>query len=307
MTHPRTSCLVNNYNYGKYIEEAIDSVLSQTVPFDEVVIVDDGSSDDSVERIRGRYSKREDVRLVAKSNEGQLSCFNEGFHVATGEILFFLDSDDAYEPQYLEQALKHYEANPQCGFLMSGYRRVGREEYEVIRWPRNRDLGYSLVAAFCRGWTAGGPTSTLSIRRRVLERILPIPRVEDWRIEADNCLVMGAALAGARKHYLALPLVRYRVHGENWFTGKGRSLDGAFRRAVALNRLRQLMVERCGYATDLLSELAHYEFNTIDHPTLRQLRQYVLIVLGSRLRVSRKARAVRLMIRYYLEARSRRG
>jgi glycosyltransferase involved in cell wall biosynthesis len=302
---PRATCLINNYGYGRYIEEAVDSALNQSEPFDEVIVVDDGSEDDSLERLRARYGDCSRVRVVAKQNEGQLSCFNEGFRVASGDIVFFLDADDVYEPGYLKEALAVYAEHPDCGFLLTGYRRFGLQEDVQLRWPDSRDLGCALVATYSRGWTTGGPTSTMSLRRSVLEKILPLPHLDDWRMEADDCLVLGAALSGARKRYLALPLVNYRVHGENRWFGRAQESEQRLRKGIAKNRLIRLMLDRLGYKEEWLSDLAVREFLTIGTPSRRQLRQYAIIHLGSRLRLSQKWRGLRTMWSHYRDSRPR--
>ena len=93
----KTTCLISNYNYRRYIADAVDSALAQTAPLDEIIIVDDGSTDDSQELVRRQYGHHSSVKLVVKKNQGQLSCFNEGFRRSTGDIIFFLDADDVYE------------------------------------------------------------------------------------------------------------------------------------------------------------------------------------------------------------------
>jgi glycosyltransferase involved in cell wall biosynthesis len=104
----KTTCIINNYNYAKYVEEAIQSVFDQTVAFDEIIVVDDGSPDNSLEVINANIKNCENAKLIAKRNEGQLSCLNEGFNASTGDLIFFLDSDDLYLPNYLELASNFY-------------------------------------------------------------------------------------------------------------------------------------------------------------------------------------------------------
>ena len=82
----KTTCLINSFNYVRYLPEAIDSALKQTQPFDEVIVVDDGSTDGSRELLFSRYALLPQVQIVAKANGGQLSCFNAGFRRATGTL-----------------------------------------------------------------------------------------------------------------------------------------------------------------------------------------------------------------------------
>ena len=89
---PLVSIVVNNYNYASYLAQAIESALGQTYPHTEVVVVDDGSTDGSWE-IVASYGDR--VRALRKVNGGQASAFNAGFEMSRGEIVWFVDSDDA--------------------------------------------------------------------------------------------------------------------------------------------------------------------------------------------------------------------
>src|SRR5436305_907491 len=94
----KTSCLINNYNYAHFVGDAVDSALAQTVAFDEIIVVDDGSTDGSMELLTRRYGREDRVRVIRKPNGGQLSSFNEGFLGSSGDLLFFLDADDVYQP-----------------------------------------------------------------------------------------------------------------------------------------------------------------------------------------------------------------
>src|SRR5713226_5361501 len=100
-THsPVVTALINAYNYGQFIEEAIESVLTQHFPSDEmeILVVDDGSTDDTFERVK-KYGER--VRYLHKQNGGQASALNCGFAEARGEIVAELDADDVWRPEKL--------------------------------------------------------------------------------------------------------------------------------------------------------------------------------------------------------------
>ena len=89
------SIIINNYNYGRFLAAAIDSALHQTYANTEVIVVDDGSTDDSKKIIAG-YGNR--IRPVLKTNGGQASAFNAGFAASTGDIICMLDSDALFYP-----------------------------------------------------------------------------------------------------------------------------------------------------------------------------------------------------------------
>src|SRR6478752_7433383 len=82
-----TTCLINNYNYAEFLGAAIDSALAQTVPFDQIVVVDDGSTDGSLDVVAKKRALDPVIQVVAKANQGQLSCFNEGAARARGDIV----------------------------------------------------------------------------------------------------------------------------------------------------------------------------------------------------------------------------
>jgi glycosyltransferase involved in cell wall biosynthesis len=84
------SCLINNYNYVRFVGEAIRSALKQTVPFEEIIVVDDGWTDGSAKFLANAYGGHVGVRIVTKRNEGQICCFNEGFARTRAHIVFFL-------------------------------------------------------------------------------------------------------------------------------------------------------------------------------------------------------------------------
>src|SRR5436853_3004216 len=84
-TTQRVSIIINNYNYGRFLRDAIDSALGQGYPNTEVVVVDDGSSDDSRDIIAS-YGNR--IIPVLKVNGGQASAFNAGFEASGGDVIF---------------------------------------------------------------------------------------------------------------------------------------------------------------------------------------------------------------------------
>src|SRR5260370_6728299 len=98
----RATVVVDNYNYEQYLEQAIDSALSQTYRPLEVVVVDDGASDGSVETIK-RYGDR--IIPVFKPNGGQASAFNAAFERTSGDVVIFLDADDLLLPDAVANAV----------------------------------------------------------------------------------------------------------------------------------------------------------------------------------------------------------
>lgn len=88
------SCLIINYNYAKYLEECIESVLRQSYPVNEIIVVDNGSTDLSLNILR-KYSEKITIVSIAK-NEGLCTALNQGIHACSGSHIAFLDSDDTW-------------------------------------------------------------------------------------------------------------------------------------------------------------------------------------------------------------------
>src|SRR5208283_3874186 len=113
MSRPLLSAVLNTYNYGCFIEEAVESVLAQDCPASEmdILVVDDGSTDDTAERVR-KFGSR--VRYLYKPNGGQSSAVNLGFEQAQGGIVALLDADDVWLPGKARAVLDAFAANPQA-------------------------------------------------------------------------------------------------------------------------------------------------------------------------------------------------
>lgn len=101
MTSPlKVSIIISSYNYAAFVRDAIDSALQQTYPHMEIIVVDDGSTDNSRD-ILNEYA--ESVKLIFKKNGGQASAFNTGFENCQGDVIIFLDSDDLINDDAVEK------------------------------------------------------------------------------------------------------------------------------------------------------------------------------------------------------------
>lgn len=298
----KTSIIINNYNYQDYVIEAIDSAIHQTIPADEIIVIDDCSSDRSAEILK---TKSAQVHLILKDkNEGQLSAFQAGFDASTGDIIFFLDADDLYINAYLETALTFYKDHPDCDFLFTSAELFGNEERIAACYDRTRDLGFSKISTLYRRTWIGHRTSTVSMKRRVLERIFPIPYLEDWRIRADDCLCYGASIANAHKYYLHQPLVKYRVHGNNGHYGKSktRSQDYLQQYDQAIDRLFRFWIAKFNEVENL-DQFADREFQSIPHPTQQEFDTFFSIIRCAHVSKLRKAIVLVSIYLYFLRHR----
>jgi glycosyltransferase involved in cell wall biosynthesis len=106
---PTVSAVIPSYNYGTFVGKAIESVLSQSHPNVECIVVDDGSTDNTREVV-ARYGDR--VHYIYQKNAGLPEARNTGVRAATGDFVGFLDADDEWEPKFVETALQYFEKMP---------------------------------------------------------------------------------------------------------------------------------------------------------------------------------------------------
>jgi len=271
----KISVIINNYNYGQYIGEAIEGVLAQSRSPDEIIVVDDGSTDNSREVIEGKLNGADNAIIIKKGNEGQLSCFNAGFLKSSGDILFFLDSDDLYYPGHLEKCVEVYEDCPEVDFVYTAQNILGDETLTERPYNCSKNHGMSILLTKFQGVYIGSNTSTLSMRRAVAAKILPAPDflISDWRVRADDILVWGASLAGAEKYYLDNPTVGYRRHAKNLFLGKEERAKDSYCYLIRANQLINYFWNKFGYS-DISRHLIYKEFKTIPKPTRKEVKKY---------------------------------
>ena len=129
MSAPRVSIVVPCYNLGKYLAEAVDSVLGQSFTDVEILIVDDGSTDPETQAILDGLS-RPKTRVLRSENRGLPSAKNLGIKNTSGELLCMLDADDVLEPQMLARSVEALDAAPSMAFASHWLRAFGDEQWE---------------------------------------------------------------------------------------------------------------------------------------------------------------------------------
>jgi glycosyltransferase involved in cell wall biosynthesis len=236
------SIVVNNHNYGCYLADALESALTQTFPRVEVVVVDDGSTDDSREII-GRYADR--VVPVFKANGGQASAMNAGFARSSGDVVIFLDADDMLERHTAERAMACF-ADQSLVKVQWPLLEVDADGRSLDTLTPGSDIpeGDLRARLYHEGpaniaWPA---TSGNAWARWFLEEVLPIDE-RVYRMGADTYLFELAPFVGPLKT-LDEPLSRFRKHGRN----HSRSLTFAARMELELgfaDHYFPLIEERC--------------------------------------------------------------
>jgi glycosyltransferase involved in cell wall biosynthesis len=208
--------LVASYNYAKYIEEALESMLRQTYPNFEVIVCDDGSTDNSRQVIEQYANRDSRIKFFFKENGGVASALNAAYLQSNGQIICLLDADDYFAPEKVQKVTCELIAHPESGMVLHPVMRVDTKGHYQGRYPLRQPVP--------RGWLApyavsiGGsipwmpPAGGISIRRELTDCIFPIN--EKLRSHIDVIIrLLGAMLSPVTG--IDEVLTYYRLHGSN--------------------------------------------------------------------------------------------
>ena len=225
-TNPRISVIIPCYNHGRYLPEAVASVVAQTVGDWELIIVDDGSTDDSAavaEQLIARYPDYR-MRLLRQANQGLSASRNNGIRHARGCYILPLDADDQIEPDMLAATLAVLERRPEVGFVYTDVRMFGEEN---------------------RIWS-GGPYSLDKLRFDCPMVPITLFRKHAWAATGGFCsdlfpqgyedwdFWLSLAASGWQGDHIARALVRYR-RSNGSMLAKARLHDLELRAQIVLN------------------------------------------------------------------------
>jgi glycosyltransferase involved in cell wall biosynthesis len=256
---PLVSIIINNFNYERFLAEAIDSALAQTYVNTEVIVVDDGSTDKSREII-STYKTR--ILPVLKQNGGQVSALNAGIEASKGEIIFFLDADDVFLPNKVAVMVKLFTQVESSDAMISNYiatiddvgknidigildtlsKVCGWDYLPEIRGKKSKlvegsmtrlskpEQAFQFAAKYRFIPYLGMPTSGLAMTSSLANKVFPLP-CESIKISADDFIVKGSSIMG--EVYLTNQiLTKYRIHGKNNWYGSPQNISMDFFDAV---------------------------------------------------------------------------
>lgn len=250
MTQPRLSIVMCTYNGASYLEAQLESLLGQSVPPDEIVINDDGSTDTTLERLQQFQARAEqagiDVRLHQNPrNLGYVENFTAGLRLADGELLFLCDQDDVWHPDKLARMSAVFEDDPSLLLLHSDARLVDAQGdslhcsmFEALQLTAQEKhaihAGEAFEVVLRRSFVTG---ATAAFRRELIDLALPV--ASEWI--HDEWLAAVASAAG-RLDFIDDSLIDYRQHGANQIGASKRTL-GTKWRELLLPRGRLLAEE----------------------------------------------------------------
>lgn len=210
---PQVSVVIPCYGYAHLLQEAVGSVIAQTFPDWELVIVDDGSPDETAavaeELIRHHPDRR--IRLVRQANAGLSMARNAGIAASSGRLILPLDADDMIAPRFLEVAVRAMDSQPSVAIVCLAQEPFGEVEYKAPAIPFPDLLIADLNSlSYCSLY-----------RREVWEAVGGYNPNMRWGYE-DWDFWVGALERGFRPLRLPDPLFLYRHHGTSMRTNAGR-------------------------------------------------------------------------------------
>jgi len=210
------SVVVPLYNHVRYIGEAVASVLAQGPILREIVVIDDGSTDDSARVMQALAETDSRIRFRSQANQGAHATLNAALAETTGELVAILNSDDAYLPGRLDALADRLDEQPEAGIaasrlvFMDGAGQPCCNEWHDRAWAFHRD-GAEMGVALVNG-NLLMTTSNFVFRRGLLDDIGPFA---DLRYAHDLDFALRALASGKRIAVLDDALLRYRVHAGN--------------------------------------------------------------------------------------------
>ena len=198
--HPLVSVIIPVYNGGRHLRAALESVFAQTYRPIEVIVVDDGSTDDS-----GAVAQSfPDVRYINQSNQGVATARNNGIEAARGEFLAFLDQDDLWTPDKLKLQIQYLLNHPDVGYTLTQQKFFLDPGATLPSWFRKE-----LFDSVHTGWVLG----TLVVRRTAFEEIGNF--TTGYSAASDGDWFFRAKAAEVSMKVIPELLLLKRLHGGN--------------------------------------------------------------------------------------------
>jgi glycosyltransferase involved in cell wall biosynthesis len=208
MTPPQVSVVIATYNYGQFVPFAIQSVLAQTFASFELIIVDDGSTDNT-QQIMEQYLVDTRVRYCRTENRGQPAAKNLGISLSRGQLIAFLDGDDIWMPNKLTRQIPLFETHPKVGVVFCQRHTIDPAGRTIATPPRCAYRGDVLAEIFRDNFIT---FSSSVVRRAVFDE------VGQFREDIPLAIDYELWLRVARKYhfdYVDAPLVSYRTGHAN--------------------------------------------------------------------------------------------
>jgi glycosyltransferase involved in cell wall biosynthesis len=240
----KVSVIIPNYNYGRYLRQAVESALNQTLRPHEIIVVDDGSTDESRDILR---EFGDSVIVIEQSNKGVAAARNNASAIATGNFLAFIDADDFWHASKLEKQMQVFQSDAEIGFVHCGSTYVD-ENGAILKEYVTGEQGW--VADSLLKFHEVVIANTIVVERKLFAKIggydttRELHPSEDW----DLCYRLARE---SKLGFVREPLLFYRQHGRGGHENIAkmeRAMLIAFNKAFCdpLNDIQQLRREAYG-------------------------------------------------------------
>ena len=220
--HPLVSVVTASYNMEQYVCTAVDSVLGQDCPNLEIIVVNDGSTDDTRASL-AKYDDDDRVTIIHQQNMGQTVAKNRGLAASRGEYVGFCDADNLWLPGKLAHQVPLLMSQPEVGVVYGNIALIDGEGKPLPPLKTKRYSGRITAKLLVNNFVT---FNTALVPRRLLEKVGGFD--EDLRMAIDYDLWLRISL----EHeflYLDQPLVEYRIWGGQMSHRTGERLENAFR------------------------------------------------------------------------------
>ena len=278
---PKVSVIVPVYKSEAYLRACVDSILAQSYRDFELILVEDGSPD-NCGAILDEYAARDGrVRAIHQENGGPAAARNTGLDAATGEYLYFPDSDDILDPRLLDTVIPRIEKGYDMvvfGFSMEPT--PNRKEKENMRYPVREERELFITTEQERLRFLAGPFRRRAIRWEVWNRVFRRELIEKWRIRfgcerrvfAEDMYFVYFYLL----HCSKILLIPDRLY--TYIKHEGSESDGYKRHLMiySSNRMTELLYEHCGQAEDCRYMYEHFLplYYLLHKGAIRRLRRH---------------------------------
>ncbi|HEY0350129.1 MAG TPA: glycosyltransferase family 2 protein [Pyrinomonadaceae bacterium] len=220
---PKISIVTPSFNQGQFIEETIRSVLDQDYPNLEYLVIDGGSTDQTVDTIR-KYESHLSY-WESEKDRGQVHAINKGLARATGDIFAFINSDDIYLPGTFSTVAKYFDEHPDAEWICGDTQMFGKgRPTEVVRTVVPKS------AAHCLSWAYTAPQPGHFWKRELLGTGFD----EAWRYDFDHDLYVRLLLAGHSCEHIPAIFAGYRLHEASKTVAETEAFDEEFDRSAEL-------------------------------------------------------------------------
>lgn len=208
---PKVSVCMATFNGERYLDQQLESILMQLNDRDEVVVVDDASTDNTAAIVSGFMDSRL-VLIQHAANQGVVASFEEAVRSATGDILFLSDQDDIWAANRVSRTLEAFAEDRDLALITTNVALINGDgsqfatDKRLKRWPFDARLIPNLIANRFQG-------SAMAFRSSLTQKILPFPR--NLLFLHDAWIGARCAVAGSGVGYISEPLLFYRRHAEN--------------------------------------------------------------------------------------------